>query len=1210
MVKITALVTILNEERYIELSIKSISPFVDKIVVFDNFSDDQTIKRINCLPEDIKSNMVLYQSNKRLHRHQALQEAKNLVDTEFVLFWDGDWIAYGDEDEISIREIIDKVKTSHLDLDGIQIKVLNLAGDLHHMKKNSNFKIYNNWLIKKEFINFSSNSNYYLVYETNPKGRYSNFAKPSDPHYACNLTWTKPTEKLFYQCYANNYYKYCIENDKDYLSFTIKQYIETVLGKNYAGSVKWTQNNIKNYIEKHDYKLPLILEDLKKSPHFLVKYIGDDVVREKILQGNAIHDYQITLIVLVRNSEQYLRDCLKSVFKQTNDNWKIVIVNDGSDNGPINLDDYLDPVEFKYKDKIKLFNSDKWLGLIKCHKIGVLNAETDIVGILDSDDMLEPETVDEILKVYNYSEDENIFVYSNFWYCDENMNKVRPGFSAKVNTSLLNDRTGLHFRTFKLKHYYLTNGYDDDLCFGAEDQDILFQLEEFARPIYLDKYLYLYRRFEKSNSLFTTMKTQGVYSLVLSVLKNIKMRYNDYNFKLKIESTLNDNTKLSYRNARSYHARKDCIANINGINYFFEIHGGDEMPNIFILTLLYCNNKERLGRYIEKYLESDGSENMFSVQIEYSPLIKDWLLTDGLKLFNYETHRKIHPSNYFNNVYVLNLKKDVVKRNRMIRILNNLGIKHEIFDAVNGKDHLDDFYKYCNVEGYKTPGAYGYTLTMINIFKDAMAKGYRKILTFDDDIVFHKNFLNLFDENIRQIPYDWEVLFFGFTGPWTHPFVNKDFEKFNYQKPCINDMFNCDGSHAMGYDLKVMQKIIDIVTTFKFPFDTQMVREYLIDNKKKTYSFFPHLVIADTTASDITKREIVTRKNYLDYHFKYRINMNNYDLESLYHKKYLRLKRTYNPKVSIIVPVYNKEPYIRACILSLINQTYQNMEIIIVEDRSTDRSWEILQEFKDYPKVRLYQNETNLKCYRNRNKGLALATGDIIGFQDGDDYSLSTRIEKQVKFMFDHDLLVSSCEMLRSHIEVIDHDKDQVIINKAMELRIHKTDGQYDTCCRIHFEYITFLFDRLIFEKIGTYLEYPKGMDMEFPERILYYTTKKVFAKGENSWTFFDNESTSFYKKLPELLYFSPQMNELNLTNQVVYEEGQFEKIKELWRSYYEIRDGDIYPRSDVYPKLGDALKNECEKDKINNCNDSTESIESTESTESIENEKENEKSE
>ena len=94
-----------------------------------------------------------------------------------------------------------------------------------------------------------------------------------------------------------------------------------------------------------------------------------------------------------------------------------------------------------------------------------------------------------------------------------------------------------------------------------------------------------------------------------------------------------------------------------------------------------------------------------------------------------------------------------------------------------------------------------------------------------------------------------------------------------------------------------------------------------------------------------------------------------------------------NNKISIIVPIYNSEKFIADCIESLINQTYQNIEIILINDGSSDNSYEICKKYQSIDsRIRLV-SQVNSGVSKARNKGIEVATGHYIMFVDSDDYA-------------------------------------------------------------------------------------------------------------------------------------------------------------------------------------------------------------------------------
>ena len=93
------------------------------------------------------------------------------------------------------------------------------------------------------------------------------------------------------------------------------------------------------------------------------------------------------------------------------------------------------------------------------------------------------------------------------------------------------------------------------------------------------------------------------------------------------------------------------------------------------------------------------------------------------------------------------------------------------------------------------------------------------------------------------------------------------------------------------------------------------------------------------------------------------------------------------PKVSVIMPVYNVEAYLAECLDSVLHQTFQDIEIICIDDASTDHSMDILREFahKD-ARITLLQNDSNQRQAYARNKGMDRACGEYVLFVDSDDY--------------------------------------------------------------------------------------------------------------------------------------------------------------------------------------------------------------------------------
>lgn len=115
-------------------------------------------------------------------------------------------------------------------------------------------------------------------------------------------------------------------------------------------------------------------------------------------------------------------------------------------------------------------------------------------------------------------------------------------------------------------------------------------------------------------------------------------------------------------------------------------------------------------------------------------------------------------------------------------------------------------------------------------------------------------------------------------------------------------------------------------------------------------------------------------------------------------------------EVSIIMSVYNGEKFLAEALEGILVQTYRNWECIVINDCSTDRTGEILEQFeKRDSRIRVCTNEKNMKLPASLNRALEIAQGDYILRMDADDICRKDRIEKQVRYMEEHPELALSC---------------------------------------------------------------------------------------------------------------------------------------------------------------------------------------------------------
>ncbi len=186
----------------------------------------------------------------------------------------------------------------------------------------------------------------------------------------------------------------------------------------------------------------------------------------------------------------------------------------------------------------------------------------------------------------------------------------------------------------------------------------------------------------------------------------------------------------------------------------------------------------------------------------------------------------------------------------------------------------------------------------------------------------------------------------------------------------------------------------------------------------------------------------------------------------------------YTPFISVILPVFNGAPYLRASIESILSQTYGNFELIIINDGSTDNSDKIIESFDD-SRIRYYYHK-NQGLPATLNFGIERAGGEIIARHDQDDISLPLRFERQVEFLLDN----ANCGMVGTWAEIRTDDKSSNRIHQ------HPSDNaslQFFLLFDNPFVHSSVMIRREVFDKVGFYsidcLRQPPE-DYEFWSRV------------------------------------------------------------------------------------------------------------------------------
>lgn len=136
-----------------------------------------------------------------------------------------------------------------------------------------------------------------------------------------------------------------------------------------------------------------------------------------------------------------------------------------------------------------------------------------------------------------------------------------------------------------------------------------------------------------------------------------------------------------------------------------------------------------------------------------------------------------------------------------------------------------------------------------------------------------------------------------------------------------------------------------------------------------------------------------------------------------------------NPEISIIVPIYNGEKYMRKCIDSILNQTFANIEVILVDDGSSDKSRYIISEYvkQDKRVVAIYQKNSGPSIARNN--GIKIARGKYLGFVDSDDYINELMYEKLYRLVNEYRVQMGMCAYKETYL----YDNTEKIVNTNLK---------------------------------------------------------------------------------------------------------------------------------------------------------------------------------
>lgn len=206
--------------------------------------------------------------------------------------------------------------------------------------------------------------------------------------------------------------------------------------------------------------------------------------------------------------------------------------------------------------------------------------------------------------------------------------------------------------------------------------------------------------------------------------------------------------------------------------------------------------------------------------------------------------------------------------------------------------------------------------------------------------------------------------------------------------------------------------------------------------------------------------------------------------------------------ISVIVPIYNVEPYLRKCVNSILNQTYQNLEVILVDDGSPDHCGEICDEYAQMDSRIKVIHKQNGGLSDARNAGIDAAHGEYIMFVDSDDYIAETMLQKLYRALVSYDAEMSLCSLLyvdEKGVPIPNKNINSPVKNEVLSGRqaiecLNKDKGWYYTiaCCK--------LYDKNLWKET----RFPIGRcnEDEFVSHLLFGKCKRIACIEESLYNY------------------------------------------------------------------------------------------------------------
>jgi glycosyltransferase involved in cell wall biosynthesis/ADP-heptose:LPS heptosyltransferase len=664
---------------------------------------------------------------------------------------------------------------------------------------------------------------------------------------------------------------------------------------------------------------------------------------------------KFSVIMANYNNGRYIADAIESVLNQTFSDWELIIIDDCS------TDNSLEVIQRYLHDKrIKLIQHEVNRGYVSALKTGIEYVKSEFFGVLDSDDCLTKEAV-EVMYDSHIRYLEFGLIYSQFMYCDENLASKRTGYCAEIPAGQTNLESNVvsHFKTFKLRDYLKTAGFDEGILY-AEDKDIIYKMEEVTRLKFIDKCLYLYRELPSSQGHDPIKKQIGLLFMENAKLRALNRRNNS-----QISSS----------------SQKPVDTGFNFLN--------KSATEYFLKALQEFEKGDFVSAYELMY--------KYRTTVDYRSLSR---------FINGEKAKEVDVSVV---IVTYNRTEDVRKCIGSVDKQHTPREKYEVIVVDNGLTDENIIKPLCE-QYIKCPVNLG--LSEGRNIGACFAKG-RIIAFLDDDALVNSNYISSIEEAFDK--YD----IFGFRGkvlPKTNPDVNSGADNYDRGNEPFCTFCDQEGNSAFLKDVYLDTDGMDPLLFGAEGSDLS----YRIRQKYECFNriiYWPETVIYhDATGGEAKKAKeerYKVNEKYLSLKLGISLSVMRREVEKL--KLPVRcnegneasaivqkLKKRH--RFSFIMIVLNGIPFIEYSLKSIYDFAH---EIIIIEGAvedckfavntdgsSTDGTVEFIKSFPDPArKIRFLQGKWPEKC-EMQNEALKHVTGDYVWLIDSDEVYKKEDLEK------------------------------------------------------------------------------------------------------------------------------------------------------------------------------------------------------------------------